>query len=218
MLLRSLDSCHWLNYLFSVFLGPDFCLCSYSHGLFIKASEMLVSWMDPKSSNPCSFPLISVTPALTTDEIAACKVTLSPSAAPAWLSESSRAGFPLYWAHQETWMWERSRFPPYHFSTRCLSHNKDVLSWGFAKPVLIINLLLSIEWLLRQSHGKSATWPPLDCARKWEKFGDVSFFILRIKMVVGGDRSEAQHGWSFVLERMFQGLLSEVQVREGWPS
>lgn len=143
---------------------------------------------------------------------------LRPSASPAWLRESSSAGFPLCWAHQETWMWERSRFPPYHFSTRCLSHNKDVLSWGFAKPVVIINLLLSIEWLVRQRHGKSATWPPLGHARKWEKFGDVSFFILHIKMTVGGDRSEAQHGWSCVLERMFQGLLSEMLVREGWLS
>lgn len=148
-------------------------------------------------------------------------MTLQPAkshSGPAWLSESSTAGFPLYQAHQETWMWERSRFPPYHFSTRCLSHNKDVLSWGFAKPVIIINLLLSVEWLVGQSHGKSATWPPLGYAGKWEKFGDVSFFILHIKMTVGADRNEAQHGWSCVLERMFKDLLSEMQVREGWLS
>lgn len=88
-------------------------------------------------------------------------------------------------------MWERSWFPPYHFSARCLDHNKDVLSWGFAKPVVIINLLLSIKWLERRSHGKSATWSLLGYAKKWERFWDVSFFILCIKMT---GMTEAKHG------------------------
>lgn len=42
-------------------------------------------------------------------------------------------------------MWERSRFCPCHLSVHCLNRHKDDLSWGFAKRVLIINLLLSVR-------------------------------------------------------------------------
>lgn len=150
--------------------------CSLSFHVLIKRN---IEIMPPiKQSLPLSFLLISVTEVLATSDITAAKSRSGPRCP----LDNSREATGLVCSCNKPIKrlscGKGADFCPCHFSIHCLNRNKGDLSWGFAKPVVIINLLLSVKRLGRRSHGKRAPWTLGLCQEMREVWGCFLFHFL----------------------------------------